>query len=133
MGTLQNILLTIGIFSLVVLGVMNFTGDIASRYSVSYTDLSYMNKTQQLNSKMIAIQETLNKTDVTAVQKVDAFFTGGYQVLMLIPESLNIFSTILFESGSILGLPFWVIPGVLAIITIVLIFGIISAMQKYSV
>lgn len=126
-------LILLALFSMVVLGFSNFVGDISYRYGKDYTDLSYMNKTLELQEKMSSIHETLNKTDSTAVQKIDAFFTGGYQVLMLIPSSLNIFTSLVFESGSLLNLPNWVVPSIMVIVTIIIIFGILSALQKYGV
>lgn len=130
---IRTLIILLLLFSLVVIGFSGFVGELATNYDANYTDLSYLNKTSQVQERVSVIQEALDTSDVSAIERIQSFFSGGYSVLMLIPQSLDIFTTVVKETGQVLGLPPFVIPIVLTVITVIIVFGIISALLKYEV
>lgn len=122
----------------VVIGGRLLYHDVADTYSVSRSENftafdDYFNDTY---SEIEDIEAKIEDSKVTGVDAVDYafwFVKSAYQALKLTVKIPGLYSNMIAESIKILNLPSWVSLMVTGIITVTVVFIIVSAALKYRV
>ena len=131
---LSTFLVTIVLFSLFIGGFALIYGDIGGNYNTK-VDTSFNQTYEKINrmeNLTLSISDTVQSEDPGAL---DAFFLAGKTILSapkLLLESLGIFTAMIFDLGSDIGIPAIFRAAMIAIITILVIFAIISLWARWK-
>ena len=136
MGEATGILISLIIVSGVIIGITAFTGDVLDNYGIASDDLTYLNKTSEINTKVTEIKDTIEDTQITGVEVIDlplTFIAGAYSALKLLLNIPDIMMTLLMEAGEVIGIPAWAIAMGTAIVVIIIVFVVLRAILKWDV
>jgi len=129
-------LIALLIFGAVMIGVSNFTGDLAKKYNTSIDDLSSLAPIQKIQNQTETLDETIQNSKITGTF-LDVPFTivsGIYQALKLVSTSLfSIWDMFTNTIASYLSIPRKYIDIIMAIISVSILFEIISIVMKWRV
>lgn len=134
---ISQIIIMVLIFGMLVMGISEFTLGMTESYGVSENITS--NLTTFNNSRMRGhiddMNSAMNNTQPTGFSPLDAGITTGQLLISFINVVLDVPATIqniIFDASQILGLPEWAFMTVIAILLVLFIFGIVSAITKYE-
>lgn len=141
-GTITNYLVGLLTISMVVIGITLWYGDVGETYEVSDMDNiageEYLDMEGTDNPFLIKSQQLKASVDENLEEDEDSLYglTGFLMPFQLILESLS--ATEALITGGVQAIdPFipisWVLPYLLAIITIIILFAIIGAVLKTQV
>lgn len=136
MAELRNLLITLLLFSGIIIGLSTFMGDLANKYNSNIENLAGLSSIQKIQGETQQLEQTLRSSQITGtfLDVPITILSGVYQVFKLILVSfVEIWSGFMNSIASYLFLPSWFISIVIAIITIIIIFEIISVISKYKV
>jgi len=134
-----SLTITILVFSLIILGMSNFMGDIGNNYGLA-------NDTENLSS-LSKIHETLNLTSDIQTKLVSTstsssspltdlglfFFNGAIDALRLLYGSIGIFASLIRDvatTNTIMPIPSEVISVVVGIVMIIIVLTGLSALLR---
>jgi hypothetical protein len=132
----RDLIIMILVFSGAIAGISTFMLDLASHNSQSITDFSTLNQISAIQNQTKAF-DTSMKTQITGIPLVDIpliTIQGFIQFANLVGSSLYGFWYVLFNGiSSIIGawLPWWFMPMVGAIVIIIIMFEVLSAIIKW--
>ncbi len=131
-GEIRNLLVMICVISGCIVGLTIWNGGMASLTSYSGdTDLSYMNQTSATMAKINSMQAALGtNTQAGSTDFITLITNGAFQALNIIPQSLDIMTSLITDIATILHLPVWIFVLFTSIIGIISIFAIIKAIFK---
>lgn len=129
-GQIKNLIITGLLVSAVVLGFSGFTSSMATEYSVSSEDVSYLNVTSEMQTHVNELEESIRGAETSTVSFIDVLATGTFETLKLMFSLPNIFGALLTDISVMIGLPVWVTGTIMAIITVIVVFGIIKVITK---
>ena len=136
LGKLSLILISIVVFSGFIIGISDFIGNAANNYNkTDNTTLSTFNKMAEIQSKTSAYKSELEGGEVSGFSAFTLFLTGAYHALMSLlslPSLVHSMLGGLTGTGGLL-FPSWGVDVILTVLTIVIIFTIISAAFKHEV
>lgn len=136
MPELRNILITLLLFSGIIIGLSTFMGDLASKYSSNIEDLSKLSSIQRIQTETENLEQSLRSTQITGtfLDIPITVLSGVYQVFKLILVSfVEIWSGFINSIATYLFLPKWFISIVIGVVIVIIIFEIISVISKYKV
>ena len=122
---------------IVGVGLFTMTTKMGEEYGVSISDdntnfySSSMNRTSMEANKIEDKLENI-KPDSTITDRLGAFFSAGYDSILLIGGTLGIFGDVINNAGSkMIGIPSYITGSIIAIMVIIIFVGIIlSALLK---
>jgi hypothetical protein len=133
---IRDLLITILLFSGVVVGISVFMGDLTKKYSSNIEDLSNMSSVQTIQEETKHLEEALRNTQITGtfLDIPITILSGVYSIFKLMMVSfIEIWNDFINSIARYLFLPSWFIGILISLIIIFLIFEIISAVLKYKV
>jgi len=133
---LRNLLITLLLFSGIIVGLSTFMGDLSKKYSSEIQDLSELTYVQRIEEETKNLEESLRTTQITGtfLDVPLTVLSGVYSIFKLIMVSfVEIWSGFVDSIASYLFLPKWFISIVIGLVVIFIIFEIISAIMKYRV
>ena len=133
---LRNLLIVLLLFSGIVIGLSNFAGNLAKNYGSSVEDLSKLGPIQRIQEEASNLEQSLRSTQITGtfLDVPLTILSGVYSIFKLILVSfIDIWAGFIGSISSYLMLPEWFVGIVIAIISIIVIFEIISIVAKYKV
>jgi len=133
---LRDLLLTLLLFSGIIIGLTTFMGDLANKYSNNIQDLSELSSVQKIQEEAKKLEESLRSAQITGtfLDIPLTVLSGAYQLFKLIITSFTqIWSGFINNIASYLFLPTWFIAIIIASVVIFILFEIISAIMKYKV
>jgi len=144
MNLTSMLVVLIAVAIITVTGV-SFYGDITSHYGIvmptdingAPVNLNTFNRT----AKVIALAESMegNQTGIAAVLKgipvfgdISSITLAGVQVLTMLFEVPGMFVDMIGDTALMLGLPAWIPSLMIALVTILIIFAIVSTFVKWG-
>lgn len=127
----ENIIIGIIILSMVVIGFTGLVGELKGDYGVS-VDTSFNGTYGKIDDMTSKTQELANSTKGNQLSSAYEISAGGLSAISLLWDSLGLLNTMLEELSVEIGLPTWFIGGVIAILTVILIFIIINYTFRYE-
>lgn len=140
MGKILEIVIMVVIISALVTGFATFTGDLYNTYNSSANtgDLTFIARSQNISSQVQNIQDTIGGSDVGAETEdvpVSVFTSWfeGMKILFSTPDTIESMTTDVANSEAFRGLiPNWFTGLIILIVTIIVIFTLLSAMGKWD-
>ena len=137
LGKLSVILISLVVFSGFIIGISDFIGDAANTYNKTNVNssLSTFNKMAEIQNKTSGYQSQLEGGEVSGYSAFTLFLTGAYHALMSLLSLPSLVGSMLgglTGAGGIM-FPSWGVTVILTVLTIIIIFTIISAAFKHEV
>lgn len=135
MGEATSIIISLVVISSIIIGITAFAGDIYSNYGIVSDDLSYLNKSAEMNDQVIGIKDAIDATQVTGtwIDVPLTFVAGAFAALKLLLNIPDIMGTLLTQAGEVIGMPGWVIGMSMAVVIIIILFVILRAILKWDI
>src|SRR3990167_5225658 len=123
------------VFSIALVGILVWASDLQSQQSASVPQFNTsfnqtMNKMESLRNLTAEIDSTVQGSPVETSSLLTTISNGAYSALKLSVASTKVFSSILEEAGTQLGVPPYVVFGLVAIVTVLVAFAIISGIFR---
>jgi hypothetical protein len=132
----RDLLITLLLFSGIIIGLSTFMGDLANKYSSNIEDLSKLSSVQKIQQESKNLEEALRSTQITGtfLDIPITILSGVYSIFKLMMVSfIEIWGGFLNSIATYLFLPNWFVGILISLIVIFLLFEIISAILKYRV
>ena len=114
-----------------VVGGFFILGSMAGSYGVPYSDNSSLyNKMNEVTQTTNIMQSSLSSSGASPIGFLEYISTGAWQSLKLIINSGGNIKTVVEQIGNDYNIPSFFIYGLLAIVSITIIFGIISSIFR---
>jgi len=127
----RDVLISIVMFSVFVVGAFLVVGSMFGSYGIPYTDNSTVyNKVSAITDDVNIMQDSLSSSGASPVGFLEYISTGAWQSLKMLINSGAIIKTIVETIGNEYNIPSIFVMGFLAITTIIILFGIISAVFR---
>lgn len=127
---ISQLLIGILLFSAVIIGMSSFYTETANANGITITDYSYLNKTNDIADRLSTMSSALNNSYDPISSTLQAP-TAVYNVLTLMLDLPSLFTNLLSDiqtaTVNTLHIPAWAFQTVLAILTLLIVFGIINA------
>lgn len=135
MGEATGMIIGLIVVSSIIIGIMAFAGDIFDNYGIVSDDLTYLNKTSEINAEVTEIKDAIESTQITGtiLDLPLTFVAGAYSALKLLLNIPGIMITLIIEAGEIIGIPSWATAMASAIIVVIIVFVILRAILKWDV
>lgn len=133
---LRSFLITLLLFSAVIIGVSNFMVDLSNKYSHDVEDLSSLSSVERIQNETKNLEQSLRNTQITGtfLDVPLTVLSGVYSIFKLILVSfIEIWDGFITNISQYLMLPTWFTSILMVIIVIIIIFEVISAVTKYKV
>ena len=144
-GNLSSLLIAVIMTSIIVIGMSSFFVDIASNpaYNLSVTKLetpieeggfgnfSTFRQIKEITKEAEEIKESTEKMTKDIPSMIVGFLTGAINTIGLIFGSVSIFGNMISDAMLIIGLPPWLGMALIAIVIIIIVFTILSAVMKW--
>jgi hypothetical protein len=133
---IRNLLITLLLFSGIIIGLSTFMGDLANKYSTNIEDLSNLSSVQKIQQESKNLEESLRSTQITGtfLDIPITILSGVYSIFKLMMVSfIEIWNGFLNSISTYLFLPKWFVGILISLVVIFLLFEIISAILKYNV
>lgn len=131
----RTFMISLLVFSGVITGMTLFYGELFNNYGYTSQDISSLSASEELVTQAKEIETTV-RTSVTRIPVVDeaiAYISAGLKSLSLIFNTVNVAQNTLIALSDILKLPGWITDIILGIMSILIIFIVISAYLRYKV
>ncbi len=130
---MRNWLITLLLFSGIVLGMSTFFGATSSQFGITTTDTAFINTTQQVFDNTEDLQDIINQTegDVTLIGTVAVTTNAVIQFLKILMFVPTLLASIVADISTFLMLPVWFVPMIIGIIIVIVIFQIMSGIGRY--
>ena len=139
-GAIRNLILSLVVFSAIIVGLTTFYGGLLGSYGANVEDISYISAAGDMNaqisqykSSVEAVRYTGNPLVDTALNLPFYIINGIWNTLLTVMNTINIFNSITADIGQIIGIPYWFEGMIIAALTIILIFELISIYMKWDV
>jgi len=130
----RDILINLVLFSVFVVGAFIVVGGMSSDYGVPYSDNSSLyNKIADVSDNVNIMQSSISSSGASPVGFLEYISTGAWQSLKLIINSGGIISSMATQIGNDYNIPSVFIFGFVTIMSIVIIFGICSAIFRKKI
>ena len=127
----RDILISIIIFGMFVGGAFLIVSDMYGSYGIPYSDNSTLyNKIADVNKDTQIMQDSLSSSGASPVGFLEYISTGAWQSLKLVINSGGIISSVVTQFGNDYNIPPIFILAFISIVSITIIFGIISAIFR---
>jgi hypothetical protein len=136
MAQIRDLLITLLLFSGIIIGISTFMSDLAKKYSTNIEDLSQLSSIQKIEEETANLEQTLRNTQITGtfLDIPITILSGVYSIFKLMLVSfVEIWTGFLNSIAIYLFLPKWFISIVVGLVVIFIMFEIISAVMKYRV
>lgn len=136
MGQMKVIIISLLLFSGVVMGMTSFYGDLSSTYgkNPNMSNLTSLNQTLVIQNDIKQYKGAVEDQSITGdfLDVPLTIVTGVYNILKMFLNSINIFGSLIFSINNTLQLPDWFVGIVISIITIIIVLTIVSAIMKWD-
>jgi len=130
----RDILISIIMFSVFVVGAFLIVGSMFGSYGVPYSDNSTIyNKISEVTATTNIMQDSLSSSGASPVGFLEYISTGAWQSLKLLINSGAIIKAVIESIGNEYNIPSVFILGFMAVVSITILFGIISAIFRKKV
>lgn len=128
----RDILISVILVSMFVVGAGLFLGDMGSRYAVQYDNnwSNTYNAVNNISSDLNTQRNSLQATGASPVGFLEYISTGAWQALTMLFNSSYLIKAMVEDFGNRLNIPTIFIGGFLAIVTIGIVFALISAIFR---
>lgn len=126
---LQFFIIGILIASAFIVGTTVFIGDLQT-YTGITVDTSYNDTYDKVDDMLNLTSEatdTLSGSDVVTTSDA-ALQIASFPVLKMVMNSFDVMIALIEDVGTDLGLPSWIVPVILGIVSVLLIFAVISTL-----
>lgn len=137
MGKLSNIGVTILLAGLIAVGFSNFYADLYTTYNpgAAANTTAFLNKSLELQKNITAVKGVIQNSQVTGTI-ADVFIVaanGLLEGLKLIFSFADILGSMISDIGSFLFIPGWILVVFGSIASLVILFLIMSSLNKYDI
>lgn len=135
---LRNFFIILFLVTGIIIGGRAFYISLSSTYSITPTQnfTEFDSKINETFSQLEDIESEIESTKVTGLEDVDMFVwfvKGSYEAIKLGLKLPRIYSSLITTAFKILHIPDWVFSVTMGIITVAVIFAVISIAQKQKV
>jgi len=105
---IRNMLITLLLFSGIIIGLSTFMGDLAKNYSSNIEDLSKLSSVQRIQEESKNLEESLRTTQISGTfLDIPIIIMSGFKLIMV--SFIEIWSGFINSIASYLFLPSWFI------------------------
>jgi len=123
--------ISIVLFSMMIVGAFFMMSNVYGNYDVTPLDMpDSFDKIAEINEQASAMQTKLEASGASPIGFLEYISTGAWQSLKLITNTIPLTAGIVEETGQQFGVPRFFIFGFLTLVTISIVFGIISAVFR---
>ena len=127
----RDVLISIVIFGMCMSGVFLMIGSWAGTYDRPYTDNSTVyTKISDITTNTNAMQDSLKASGASPVGFLEYISTGAWSSLVLFLNSGGLIGSVVTQVGADYNIPSIYILSFMAIVSITIIFGVISAIFR---
>jgi hypothetical protein len=130
MVKISDFMISLIIGGVIMTGLFLFVGGLGEEYGYTSSETNssfYQNTINRTSNEANKIQSKLTNInpDSTITDRLGAFFSSGYDSILLTIGSLGIFGDLANEGGKKMGLPSYVTGSIIAIAVILIFVGVI--------
>lgn len=132
---LKSVIIGIVLVSMIVLGFSAFMGDIKKNYDLTIDDSGFTNtynKLDQMNNQTSDMQNLIEGSNIESENAIYTMSKGAWSAMKMTFESFQIFGAMVNDFANTIGLPVWVVTGIMTIFIVTLVFIIISAIFRFN-
>lgn len=136
MMELRDLMIILVVFSISIIGINLFMKDFINDYVAVPSELENINFTDKVEYEINKTSNALQSSQITGTPLDIGLFvvTGIYNIFkFFIVDIINIYTYVISQISTYLMLPSWFIGSIIILITLFLIFEIISAIIKWRV
>lgn len=133
---LSSLIIGIVIFSASAIGITAFYGDMLGNYNQTTTNVSYLDKSAAISANITAMETAMLSDGVSSISILEIPYMvarGAFNAIKILFQSMNIFASLVSDLSILLNLPSWFISMILLILSITIVFGLLSAILKKEV
>ena len=129
----RSLIISILIFSTVLVGMTTFYMDFAEEYGKTPDSLATANATEDILDEMADMESELRETRGGIEGFAYLMLDGIYQIVRLPLDFINIILAIITDLTGLtpISLPIWLSPLISGVVVIMIAFGIISFIKGY--
>lgn len=135
------ILISIILFSMIILGSTLFLGGLTQEYGVTadmqnFTTMNKINQTLDIANEMtsrVQGEESVSTQEENFLSLSYGFIWSAGQALKMVFNVGGIFKAMIIDLSNYIGLPTWFVSGLLAIISIIILASIVTAITRWPV
>jgi hypothetical protein len=140
----RDIIFGLIIFTLFITGIVTFLGDLGNNMpqNTEFLDTNTFNSFNNSANRITDIQREVGElrggvenadTDFGLFGVLNSLISSSWQTLRLLLDSFDFVGEILTNTSNVFGIPTWVASMVILLITVVIIFGIFSAIFQREI
>jgi hypothetical protein len=142
LGNISMFLVALFVMFMVVLGMTNFYVDLSGKYGINmdyyHGEANNLTSFKVINSTLDKVEAIKNVTTTmtqnpTIITATWGFIVSAFGAFEIVWQSVAVFTSMIGDVVSILGLPSYVGLAFEAILIVVIVFTILSAALKWSV
>lgn len=137
MAEIRDYVLALIVMGGVSIGLFAFYGDIVSQYGTSVPNITFINKTQQINAQVAQYKTATEGIKFTGIATIDLIMnlpiyivTGIWNTLLISLGLVDIYSALITDTINFMHIPIWIEIIIIGSMTVVIIFEIISLYMK---
>lgn len=123
MPELDKIIIVVLIMSAFILGVSTFTGDLATNFP-NVQNASFLDASSQTSQKINSMQNNIQDTGESS-STATIMVNGVWKVITILLSVVGIFSSLITDMATVFMIPAGFVGIFVAIVTIMIIFGIV--------
>lgn len=133
MREIRTIIISVLIFSTVLVGMTSFYMDFAEEYGKTPENLATANATDRILEKSHEIESDLRETRGGIEGFAYLILDGVYQIVRLPLDFINIVLAMITDLSGLtpIAIPVWLSPLISGVIVITIVFGILSFIKGY--
>lgn len=140
MGKISALLISIVLFSGIVVGISGIYGDFDNSYDYGTNpemeDIEFLSKTEDIAENLADMESSLEESRITGIPQVDlplTMISGVWNSLLLLLDVPTIFTAILSGLGGLIGVPAWFTGAISIIVGLLIVFALWEAVTKVRV
>jgi len=130
----RDVIISMILFSMFIVATAGIIGSIYPSYGASNVTMSATyNQADKITTDLQTMQNQVEASGASPVGFLEYISTGAWVALKLTTNSIGYFTAIVTDVGAEFGVPTIFVYGFIAIFTVVVIFGILSAIFRSKV
>jgi hypothetical protein len=137
MAEIRDLILATIVMSGAAVAVFGFVGSLTASYSVDTPNITFMNKSAQINSQIAQYKTSTEGIKFTGNVYVDSILnipiyivTGIWNTILISLGMVDVYSALVTDLSNFGILPAWLAVVIIGSITVVIVFEIISLYMK---
>lgn len=148
MAEVRALIISLVLFSAIIIGMTSFYGELTrpeylAAYGLNSTQIDAINPdnlasenvTNLITEKVEGIEDALRSrpTGISTVDVAWGYINAGLSAVTLPLDAIAYFQNIITDSFQIIGIPGWFGTIIIVIITIIIVFNVLSAYMKWRI